>query len=86
MTVKGGETSTLDLQIRERPILVSWTQAMQIIMSGQVQQVIQTHSQEVRLVLKVGTTLETIEPQIDEVLREIEKCGELCSDIVKITD
>ena len=86
VTVKGGETSTLDLQIGERPIVVSWTEAMQIIMSGEVQQVFQTHSREVTLVLKDGTALETIEPQIDDVFREIERCGELCSDIVKITE
>lgn len=86
VTVEGAGTSTLDLQIRERPIVVSWGQAMQIIMSGEVQQVFQTHSREVTLVLRDGTTLETTEPQIDEVFREIERCGELCSDVVKITE
>ena len=55
-------------------------------MSGEVQQVAQTHSQWVTLVLKDGTTLEAKEPQIDEVFREIEKCGELCSDIVVMTE
>ena len=86
VTVEGGGTSTLDLQIRERPIVVSWTDAMQTIMSGEVQQVFQTHSREVTLVLRDGTTFQTTEPQIDEVFREIERCGELCSDIVKITE
>ena len=86
VTVEGGGTSTLDLQIRERPIVVSWGEAMQIIMSGEVQQVVQTQSREVTLVLRDGTTLEATEPQIDEVFREIERCGELCSDIVKITE
>lgn len=86
VTVKGGETSTLDLQIKEHLIEVSWTEAMQLIMSGEVYQVTQTHSREVTLVLKDGTTFEAIEPQMDEVFREIERCGDLCSDIVLATE
>ena len=31
VTVESGKTSRLDLQIRERPIVVSWTEAVQII-------------------------------------------------------
>ena len=84
--VKAGETSTLDLQITQRPNLISWTEAINLIMSGEVQQVVQTHSLEVTLILKNGTTLDTKEPAIDEVFREIERCGDLCSGIVKITE
>ena len=44
VTVKGGETSTLDLQIKEQPIMVSWTEAVRLIMSGEVLREAQTHS------------------------------------------
>ena len=45
-------------------------------------------SREVTLFLKDGTILDTIEPE-DEVFRldtVIERCGEPCSDIVRITE
>ncbi len=86
VTVEGGRTSTLDLQIRERLNVASWAEAVQTIMNGEVQQVTQTHSLEVTLSLKDGTTLHTIEPRLDEVFRVIEMCGELCSDIVLSTE
>ncbi len=88
VTVEGGLTSRLDLQIREQSIIVSWTQAMEIIMSGQVQQVAQAHSREVTVFLKDGQILDPIEPE-DEVFRldaVIERCGEPCSDIVRIAE
>ena len=86
VTVKDGETSTLDLQIRERRFEVSWTEAIQIIMSGEVRQVTQTHSREVTLDLKDGTTYKAIEPQLDDVFKEIQRCGKLCTDIVLATE
>ena len=86
VTVEGGRTSTLDLQTRERLNVASWSEAVDLIMSGEVEQVAQTHSLEVTLFLKDGSRLDTIEPQIDEVFTEIEKCGVLCSEIVMITE
>ena len=86
VTVKDGETSTLDLQIRERRFEISWSEAIQIIMSGEVRQVTQTHSREVTLDLKDGTTYKAIEPQLDDVFKEIQRCGKLCTDIVLATE
>jgi len=57
---------------------VPWSNAVAIILNGEVTQVMQTHDLKVSLSLKDGRTLMTIEPNIDDMIKVIEECGENC--------
>jgi len=65
---------------------VNWGQALAMIMNGEVTQVMQTHDLEVYLTLKDGRTLRSIEPQIDEVMKVIQSCGDPCKNIMIATE
>ncbi len=65
---------------------VGWNTAVDIIHSGQVEMVVQLHSLNVTLILKDGTEIHTIEPTIDAVFQEIDKCGLPCSEIIMATE
>ena len=65
---------------------VYWTQAVAMIFNNEVTQVMQTHDLEVYLTLKDGRTLLSIEPQIDEVMKVIQSCGDPCSKILIATE
>lgn len=71
------ETSTTD---------ISWDQARDLILSGDVQQVTQLHSRQVTLHLEDGRQLVTVEPELDAVFDIVEECGEPCADIVLATE
>jgi len=65
---------------------ISWEEAKQLILAGNVAQVMQAHSLEVHLVLKDGRELTTIEPGIDDVFDVVDQCGEVCKDIILATE
>ena len=65
---------------------VTWDQAIEILNQGDVEQVIQLHSLDVGLLLKDGCTYNTVEPIIDDIFKEVEKCGEPCADIIRSTE
>jgi hypothetical protein len=65
---------------------VEWSEAIEILNSGQVAQVFQSHSLEVILTLEDGSQIKTIEPSIDEIFKEIELCGEICAEIILVTE
>src|SRR5712691_3702290 len=61
---------------------ISWEQAITILQTGQVTQVIQTHHLYVSLWLKNGSVITTKEPTIDAISYELGKCGDPCKNIV----
>lgn len=65
---------------------VSWEEAQDLILSGQVVSVAQAHSLEVWMQLEDGTTVITTEPGIDDVFAVIEECGTPCSNIAIATE
>jgi hypothetical protein len=65
---------------------VYWIQAVSMILNGEVTKVMQTHDLKVYLTLKDGRTLLAIEPQIDEVMKVIQSCGDPCSKILVATE
>ncbi len=65
---------------------VTWEQALAMIMNGEVSKATQTHDLKVFLTLKDGRTLVTVEPAIDDVMKVIQTCGEMCKDIVVATE
>jgi hypothetical protein len=65
---------------------VDWATAIEILHTGQVTEVMQSHNLEVTLTLEDGSQIKTIEPAIDDVFREVELCGRVCREIVLITE
>jgi hypothetical protein len=68
------------------PEEVDWQTAVEIIHSGQVVEVMQSHDLQVILTIKDSSQIKTIEPSIDEIFREVTLCGNLCSEILLITE
>jgi hypothetical protein len=62
--------------------IVSWEEAITVLQTGQVTQVIQTHQLYVSLWLKNGSVITTKEPTIDAISYELGKCGDPCKNIV----
>jgi hypothetical protein len=60
---------------------VAWSQVKDILFSGQVTQVGQTHDLNVTIKLKDGRTFKTVEPVIDDIIKLVQSCGDLCKDI-----
>jgi hypothetical protein len=58
---------------------VTWNQAIEILNSGQVESIMQSHNLEISFVLEGGCRIWTIEPRIDDIFEEVRKCGELCA-------
>jgi hypothetical protein len=68
------------------PSEVDWETAVAIIHSGQVEMIAQLHSLDVALTMKDGSSIHTIEPFIDAVFQEVDKCGKPCSTIILATE
>ncbi len=58
---------------------VSWEEAIEILNSGEVVSVMQMHSLKVSFVLENGCRITTVEPHIDDIVEELQKCGDLCA-------
>lgn len=65
---------------------VQWDLAVQILNQGEVEQVVQLHSLEVTLILEDGCEIKTIEPVIDDIFLEVEKCGTPCEGMILVTE
>jgi hypothetical protein len=65
---------------------IPWEQAVQLLHDGHVTQIFQAHSLQVTLTLSNGATITTIEPSIDEIFFEVERCGAPCAGIPMATE
>jgi hypothetical protein len=68
------------------PTVITWSAAENLILSGDVQQVMQTHSRQVTLVHQDGRSFITTEPVIDDVFKVIQKCGAKCANMALATE
>jgi ABC-type Zn uptake system ZnuABC Zn-binding protein ZnuA len=68
------------------PAEVDWETAVEILNNGDVEMVVQLHSLDVTLTMKDGSEIHTVEPTIDAIFAEIEKCGQPCSQIAIATE
>jgi hypothetical protein len=65
---------------------VSWEEAIQILNSGEVVGIFQLHSLDVTLELEDGSMIHTVEPRIDDIFLEVERCGAPCQGIILATE
>lgn len=68
------------------PREIAWEDAVALLQTGEVEQVVQLHNLTVTLYLKDGQKTTTIEPTIDLIFDEIQNCGAPCSDIMLATE
>ena len=68
------------------PSEVNWEIAIEILNTGDVEMVAQLHSLDVTFTMKDGTQIRTVEPTIDAIFHEVDKCGQPCSQIVLATE
>ena len=68
------------------PIMLPWTEVEELILNGDAQRVVQTHARVVTLYLVDGRVVQTVEPEIDDVFKVIERCGGPCSEVERITE
>lgn len=68
------------------PSEVDWNTAIEILNTGEVEQVFQLHNLDVTFYMKDGQQIETIEPNLDDIFDEVEKCGAPCSNIMLATE
>lgn len=64
----------------------TWEEAVEILNSGEVVAVLQTHSLDVTLELADGRRIHTVEPNIDDIFTAVEECGQPCEDIILATE
>jgi hypothetical protein len=63
------------------PATVTWGDAEQMILTGNVSQVAQNQALEVTLTLKDGQIIKTTAPAADSVQKAITACGDLCKNV-----
>lgn len=64
------------------PPQMEWEDAVSLLKTGEVMQVTQLHNKTVYLTLKDGQETMTVEPALDDIFDQIQKCGASCSNIV----
>ena len=68
------------------PEEVDWPTAVELLRTGEVEEVFQLHNLTVTLIFKDGQQVKTIEPTIDAIFKEVLSCGAPCSRIVLATE
>ena len=68
------------------PDTIAWEDAVTLLQTGEVEQIVQLHNLSVTLYLKDGQRVETVEPVIDAIFDEVQQCGAPCSDIMMATE
>ncbi|MEJ2487903.1 MAG: hypothetical protein P8Y72_15775 [Anaerolineales bacterium] len=68
------------------PEEVDWPTAVNLLKTGEVDQIFQLHNLTVTLYFKDGQQVKTIEPTIDAIFTEVQNCGAPCSNIILATE
>jgi len=68
------------------PEEVDWPTAVNLLRTGEVEQIFQLHNLTVTLYFKDGQQVKTVEPVIDAIFAEVESCGNPCSNILLATE
>jgi hypothetical protein len=68
------------------PSEIAWEQVPDLLATGEVETVFQTHALDVALQMKDGSQIATTEPGIDDIFRLVDECGDPCADLVLATE
>lgn len=62
---------------------ILWSQVEALILGGEVKEVYQAQTLHVTLVLGDGKIILVLEPKIDAVFEIVDRCGDLCKDVIR---
>jgi hypothetical protein len=65
---------------------INWSQAFGLVMNGEVVKIVQTQDLKVSLTLRDGRTFFMFQPELGAILKVVESCGDLCSEIIVETE
>ena len=65
----------------DAPKEINWEKATEMIFSGEIATIVQSHDQKVILEHTNGNQFITTEPQLDDVIQVVNQCGAKCSNI-----
>jgi hypothetical protein len=68
------------------PDEIPWADAVSLLKTGEVAQVVQLHNLTVTLTLKDGQRVKTVEPVIDAIFDAVQRCGAPCANIILATE
>ena len=68
------------------PDEIAWEQVAELLATGEVDSVFQTHALDVTFQMKDGSQISTVEPGIDDIFRLVDECGDPCADLVLSTE
>jgi len=79
-------TACAPTELPEDGSSISWAQAVDLLYRGDVTAVMQAHSLDVWLTLTNAATVKTVEPYIDAIFDEVQRCGARCANIMLATE
>jgi thioredoxin-related protein len=79
-------TQTASDTAMDAPKEINWEKAKEMILSGEIQTVVQSHNLKVTLQHKDGTQFLTTEPELDSVMQIVKQCGAKCSNMNIMTE
>ena len=65
----------------DAPKEINWEKAKEMIFSGEIETIVQSHDQKVILEHSNGDQFLTTEPELDDVIQIVKQCGAKCSNI-----
>ena len=68
------------------PDEIAWEAVEALLATGQVDTVFQTHALGVTFLMKDGSSIESVEPGIDDIFRLVDECGDPCRDVALATE
>lgn len=81
-----GDNDSGDVTPTPYPSEVAWEQVADLLATGEVEMVMQTHALAVSFRMSDGSQIGTTEPAIDDILRLVDECGEPCEGLVLATE
>ena len=65
---------------------IAWQDVPDLLSTGEVESVFQTHALAVTFHMRDGSEIETTEPEIDDIFRLVDECGDPCADLMLATE
>ena len=68
------------------PSEIAWHDVPDLLATGEVETVFQTHALAVTFLMRDGSEIETTEPRIDDIFRLVDECGAPCVETALATE
>lgn len=65
----------------DAPKEINWEKAKEMIFSGEIETIVQSHDRKVILEHENGSQFLTTEPELDDIIQIVKECGIKCSNL-----